>query len=201
MYGNSVGNSHGGSTGGNSPHPPPQGLAPSPVPGAPSPPLSTTGAPNPTPIVRDPVAGLNITPSPLAGALSGPTIPNAPLVPQFAGERRGSLAPYSNNSMSSHSPDIVPPPFRGSTPGISSSSSRPTSAAAGPFEGGRRDQRASFSGSEVSAPPHFPVHIDGLAHQGMGLGPPSNLHDRVVFVSNVSHLFLQVGYGGIEADL
>lgn len=28
--------------------------------------------------------------------------------------------------------------------------------------------------------------LEGLANQGMGLGPPSTLHDRVIFVSNVS---------------
>jgi hypothetical protein len=32
----------------------------------------------------------------------------------------------------------------------------------------------------------LPASMEGLANQGMGLGPPNNLHDRVVFVSNVS---------------
>lgn len=53
---------------------------------------------------------------------------------------------------------------------------------------------------EVPLPPHgagagvpsvapgapLPASMEGLANQGMGLGPPNNLHDRVVFVSNVS---------------
>lgn len=45
------------------------------------------------------------------------------------------------------------------------------------------------SGNKVAAAaPHFPVQIEGMAHQGVGLGPPQNLHDRVIFVSNVSYL-------------
>jgi hypothetical protein len=32
---------------------------------------------------------------------------------------------------------------------------------------------------------HVP-HLEGLGHRGTGLGPPDNLHDRVVFVQNVS---------------
>lgn len=33
--------------------------------------------------------------------------------------------------------------------------------------------------------------LEGLANQGMGLGPPSTLHDRVIFVSNASQSFLK----------
>ena len=45
---------------------------------------------------------------------------------------------------------------------------------------------AGGGGAGMPAAPHFPVPIEGMAHQGVGLGPPGNLHDRVVFVSNVS---------------
>ena len=33
------------------------------------------------------------------------------------------------------------------------------------------------------------IAMEGLAHQGQHMGPPSTLHDRVVFVSNVSIFF------------
>lgn len=33
---------------------------------------------------------------------------------------------------------------------------------------------------------HVAIAMEGLAHQGQHMGPPSTLHDRVVFVSNVS---------------
>lgn len=151
-----------GNSGTNTPIPP-QNIAPNP--GNPSPPLPTNST------SKDP-AGLTIAPSPLAGALSGgPTLPNPPMI----AERRGSLAPYPQSHTSS---DGISLPLRGATPSLGIMS-RPSSAA--PRE---RDQRSSFSGSEVA--PHFPVHIDGLVNKGIGLGPPSNLHDRVVFVSNVS---------------
>lgn len=60
-------------------------------------------------------------------------------------------------------------------------------AAAGAGAGvghGNGHGRSHYAGT--SAAPHFPVPIEGMAHQGVGLGPPENLHDRVVFVSNVS---------------
>jgi hypothetical protein len=58
--------------------------------------------------------------------------------------------------------------------------------------------RASFSSaqgmSDIPFPPrrsidhgHMP-HLEGLGHRGPGLGPPETLHDRVIFVSNVSCL-------------
>lgn len=57
-------------------------------------------------------------------------------------------------------------------------------------EGRLGSQRGSFSGSNAGeVAPHFPVQIEGLAHQGMGLGRPDNLHERVVFVSNVSEQY------------
>ena len=40
-------------------------------------------------------------------------------------------------------------------------------------------------------PPSVPIAMEGLAHHGAVLGPPSTLHDRVVFVSNVSHFRLR----------
>jgi hypothetical protein len=58
-------------------------------------------------------------------------------------------------------------------------------------EGRLGSQRGSFSGSNAGeVAPHFPVQIEGLAHQGMGLGRPDNLHERVVFVSNVSEQYI-----------
>jgi hypothetical protein len=162
--------------------PPSRGLAPSPVPGNPSPPSSNYGISNSAqaPVVRDPV---NIAPSPLAGALSGATLPNAPAVPIINGERRDSIGPHSqSHSHSTYSPDTAPMSIHGRAVGVQPLS-RPSSAAAGSMAGSG-SHRPSFSSSEVA--PHFPGHIDGLAHKGMGLGPPSNLHDRVVFVSNVS---------------
>jgi hypothetical protein len=60
---------------------------------------------------------------------------------------------------------------------------------------GDGDPLRRASTTSVVPPPHFPVQIEGMAHQGMGLGPPGNLHDRVVFVSNVSF-----GVGVGQAD-
>lgn len=64
--------------------------------------------------------------------------------------------------------------------------------------------RASFSGSQGNAgdvpfPHRHSIdhghgnvpHLEGLGHRGPGLGPPETLHDRVIFVSNVSLLLQQ----------
>ncbi|ORY27376.1 hypothetical protein BCR39DRAFT_560102 [Naematelia encephala] len=37
----------------------------------------------------------------------------------------------------------------------------------------------------VGPPPAVPINLEGLAHQAPGLGPPGNLHDRVLFVYNL----------------
>ncbi|KAI9633132.1 uncharacterized protein MKK02DRAFT_8751, partial [Dioszegia hungarica] len=181
--------------------------APSPAPGNPSPPSSTLGSS--LPIVKDPVAGLNIAPSPLAGALTGTgggTIPSALPIPGHPHphphpaleHRRGSLAPSAalSQTRNGQSPDLAHSSIRGSSSNLPIS--RPTSIVGGGPGGGIGDgfggggegrlgsQRGSFSGSNAGeVAPHFPVQIEGLAHQGMGLGRPDNLHERVVFVSNM----------------
>ncbi|WVR03278.1 hypothetical protein IAU60_000269 [Kwoniella sp. DSM 27419] len=48
---------------------------------------------------------------------------------------------------------------------------------------GRRSPAISASRRGSAVPP-IP-QLEGLAHQGTGLGPPSTLHDRVIFVSNL----------------
>ena len=59
----------------------------------------------------------------------------------------------------------------------------------------RRQSTGSGSSPPVpQGPPggiahQMPMNMEGLAHQGPGLGPPSTLHDRVVFVSNVRKPF------------
>ena len=63
-----------------------------------------------------------------------------------------------------------------------------------PTENGYGRSRSTASGGSPPVPhipvfgaaPPLPLAMEGLAHQGSGLGPPSTLHDRVVFVSNVS---------------
>lgn len=64
----------------------------------------------------------------------------------------------------------------------------------------RSPSDSSFGPSRVGSSDHFPVppgqlghgsgpmQMEGLAHRGAVLGPPSTLHDRVVFVSNVSNI-------------
>ena len=41
-------------------------------------------------------------------------------------------------------------------------------------------------GVGVTPPTPAPIAMEGLSHQGAHTGPPNTLHDRVVFLSNVS---------------
>lgn len=132
--------------------------------------------------------------SPLAGSLSG----GADLI-----ARTGSAASVHPNGISPHSlqlglPRVPSPaivPGFGSRPAssqgqrsVSPNSSQPP---------GPSFARASFSGvhpgpGDIHVPHRHSIdhghvpHLEGLGHRGTGLGPPETLHDRVVFVQNVS---------------
>lgn len=113
-----------------------------------------------------------IAPSPLAGALTGPGIvPNALPI----GDKRDSLTPAPASDSSGRAP----------SPAFTANGDAPRKMSNLDGSDGEA-RRPSLALSAGVPPPHFPVQIEGLAHQGKGLGPPQNLHDRVVFVSDVS---------------
>ncbi|WWC85695.1 uncharacterized protein L201_000561 [Kwoniella dendrophila CBS 6074] len=78
---------------------------------------------------------------------------------------------------------LPPPPFGAVKAVISPTSSSQGLAPSGP------SASTDEIGQSPSAIPRVPVapipQLEGLAHQGMGLGPPGTLHDRVIFVSNL----------------
>ncbi|WRT63540.1 uncharacterized protein IL334_000445 [Kwoniella shivajii] len=73
---------------------------------------------------------------------------------------------------------LPPPPFAGASAVVS-----PTESSQGVAPG------VEALGSSPPALPRVPgasvPQLEGLSHQGMGLGPPNTLHDRVIFVSNL----------------
>lgn len=166
---------------------------------SPAPPFGQNGHPLPLSGQHTGTMGIphgHIGASPLAGSLSGG---GDPIV------RAGSSASIAHAILSPHSlqlalprvPSPALPAGLGSRPASSqghhsispNGSSAPLPPQAGPPFG-----RASFSAhpGDVPFPPRHSVdhghvpHLEGLGHKGSGLGPPDNLHDRVVFVQNVS---------------
>ncbi|WVQ74042.1 hypothetical protein IAR50_003624 [Cryptococcus sp. DSM 104548] len=133
--------------------------------------------------------------SPLAGSLtSGQTGPAASSAINQA--RRDSLTPFAYAMTPPESSAQLP-----SSRPTSSSSAKPTSPNGGraPPPGtlgplppsmfaGIRPSTAGESDSGLGVSPTASTRVpqlEGLANQGMGLGPPSTLHDRVIFVSNL----------------
>lgn len=67
----------------------------------------------------------------------------------------------------------------------------PTGSGHGPVSSTENSEHIGASPLLPLIPPQggptpLSIAMEGLAHQGPGLGPPSTLHDRVVFVSSVS---------------
>ncbi|ODO09084.1 hypothetical protein I350_02683 [Cryptococcus amylolentus CBS 6273] len=133
--------------------------------------------------------------SPLAGSLtSGQAGPAAPSAINQA--RRDSLTPFAYVMTPPESSAQLP-----SSRPTSSSSAKQTSPNGGraPPPGtlgplppsmfaGIRPSTAGESDSGLGVSPTVSTRVpqlEGLANQGMGLGPPSTLHDRVIFVSNL----------------
>ncbi|WVQ93950.1 hypothetical protein IAU59_001028 [Kwoniella sp. CBS 9459] len=126
------------------------------------------------------------SPDPVAGHLRS-TSPAPPMA------RTGSRPPSSNGqplATSSPSKDganrapppghlgsLPPPPFAQPKSVIS-----PTESVTGT---GPEATGVSPSLSHRGPPGAAIPQLEGLAHQGMGLGPPETLHDRVIFVSNL----------------
>ncbi|WWC66945.1 uncharacterized protein I206_100852 [Kwoniella pini CBS 10737] len=79
---------------------------------------------------------------------------------------------------------LPPPPFTGIKAVVSPTPSQQNLAPAEPSlkDGVDTGPSPPAAGRVQTAP--MP-QLEGLAHQGMGLGPPETLHDRVIFVSNL----------------
>ena len=130
--------------------------------------------------------------SPLAGSL---TVGGDPIA------RVGSSA-SNPHGISPHLAHLALP--RAPSPALLGTGSRPPSSQGhhsasshGSHANGTGFARASFSSQGLPGDVPFPhrgsidhgivPHLEGLGQRGPGLGPPETLHDRVIFVSNVSY--------------
>jgi len=95
-------------------------------------------------------------------------------------------------------PRVGPPGHLASLFGSVESAISPTESGLHPSQSAPNNHPGpSFS---IGAQQALPVPMEGLAHQASGLGPPTTLHDRVVFVSNVRlKLFDQNGADGVSS--
>ena len=142
----------------------------------------------------------NMGASPLAGSLT--------VGPGDAIIRAGSSA-SNTHGISPHMAHLALP--RAPSPALlGAQGSRPPSSQGhhsasshGSHANGHSFARASFSSQGIQGDIPLPhrgsidhgqvPHLEGLGHRGPGLGPPETLHDRVIFVSNVSWSVLDFG--------
>ena len=122
-----------------------------------------------------------------------PPFPTHSTSPALAGaslSRPGSSA----SKASPHKPEptrVLPPSSLGSLPppmfgGVKSVMSPPEMASDRSSSGPTPPIPSRSAGATGGPGSSVPIAMEGLAHQGQHMGPPSTLHDRVVFVSNVS---------------
>lgn len=136
--------------------------------------------------------------SPLAGSLSGGGDPIARAGSAVSVSQAIGISPHLLQVGLPRVPSPALGPGMASRPGSSQghrSVSPNGSSAPLPPQAGLPHARASFSGHAGPGDAHFlprhsidlghVPHLEGLGHRGSGLGPPDNLHDRVVFVQNV----------------
>ncbi|WVW81670.1 hypothetical protein I302_103665 [Kwoniella bestiolae CBS 10118] len=121
--------------------------------------MNTHTSPDPNPSIPLP---RSTSPNPTSRPTSSHSKPTSPA----KGERApppGTLGP------------LPPPPFAVVSPALSNA--------------GLAGAGAERLGPSPPTVPHAPIapipQLEGLAHQGLGLGPPDTLHDRVIFVSNL----------------
>ncbi|WWD05954.1 hypothetical protein V865_004039 [Kwoniella europaea PYCC6329] len=165
---NTGGHSHGHGHHGGQPYPP---LVASPLAGSLSagttPNTHTSPDPNPTiPLPR--------STSPNPNPTSRPTSSQSKTTSPAKGDRApppGTLGPLPPLPFAAIKP-VVSPTM--SNPGLAPSASSVSAESLGP------------SPPVITRVPIAPIpQLEGLAHQGLGLGPPETLHDRVIFVSNL----------------
>ena len=125
-------------------------------------PPETIGAPLPMSSSPALVPGQTSRPSSSAGRpLQSSSPPKGETAPGHRAPAPGTLGP------------LPPPLFAG------------VKAVISPSDNGNASDSSLHVGPSPPPPP-VALAMEGLSHQGAHMGPPSTLHDRVVFVSNVS---------------
>ncbi|WWD22840.1 hypothetical protein CI109_107334 [Kwoniella shandongensis] len=125
----------------------------------------------------DPIAQMGRSTSPgVTASMSRSASGQGPLPSSTSPDRHADGA-TSRAPPPGHLGTLPPPLFAGVKAVI------PPMDAGKPAGGVTSGSDGAVSPPKASGPPI--ASMEGLAHQGMGLGPPETLHDRVIFVSNL----------------